>query len=369
MDAAPRTVLYVDHARGLGGAERSLLQLLEALDRRRYRAMVACPESEVAQRARQLDLAVRPLELPRLRSARGLFVWWRGSHALAQLARESGAALLHGNTYRASLVAAQAAARAARPFVWHVRDIHRPTPLTAWLCRRARAIIANSRAVAGALPARYRVTVIHNPVTLPAPHLRRRAELGLPAGTLVASVGILRPWKGHHQFLAAAAQVRAPDATFVVIGGRIHGDEEPDYLGRLQNEAMRLGVAQRVHFLGHREDLADLWPHLAMLVHAAQAEPFGRVAAEALLAGIPVVGFASGGLPEIIDDGETGFLVAAGDVAGLATAIDRLLADEDLRRRQGALGRERATARFAPERHARLVEAVYDEVLSRSLAT
>ncbi len=368
MDERPasgpaRPVLYVDHARALGGAERSLLQLLSALDRRRYEPVLACAESPLAEAARQGGVNVWRVDLPRLRSAWGVAAWWRGSGSLAHLVRETGAAILHGNTYRASLYAARAAGRASLPFVWHVRDLHRSTPPTVWLCRRAAAVIANSRAVAAALPCSARAVVIYNPVVLPPPQPRSRGELGLPDGDLIASIGILRPWKGHHDFLAVAAQVRAPAAAFLILGGQIHGDEERGYLGALQAETRRLGLAQRVHFLGHREDLADIWPHLAVLVHASHAEPFGRVAAEALLAGVPVVGFASGGLPEIVDDGETGFLVAPGDTGAMAAAVDRLLAEAELRSRFGALGRERALVRYAPDRHARAVEAVYDDML------
>jgi glycosyltransferase involved in cell wall biosynthesis len=367
--AEPRTVLYVDHASGLGGAEHSLLALLAALDRSRYRPVLAAPPGPLADAASALGVDVRRLPLPRLQG-RWSSPWrlGRGVSALRGVARAERAAIVHGNVLRASAYAAPAARAAGCPLVWHVRDLHRRGPAAAWLCREAAAVLAISRSVAAALPCADRATVVYNSVTVPAATPRSRAELGLPpVGPLVAMAATLRRWKGHDDFLEMAARA-APGmgeaVRFVLIGGSIFDDDEADYGADLVQRAAALGLADRVIFLGQRDDLADLWPHLALLVHPARAEPFGRVVAEALVAGVPVVAYRDGGVPEIVDDGESGLLVAPGDVGALADAVARLMADPELRNRLARCGQLRAARRFAPATHARAVEAVYDRLLA-----
>lgn len=360
----PVTVLFVDHAAGMGGAEHSLLALLEHLDRARVRPVLAAVDGPLAEAARTAGVAVHVLPLVQLRG-RATAAWRlaRGTLALARLARRVEADVVHANVLRAAVYAAPAARLTRRPLVWHVRDILERDATTARLCRSAAAIVAISRAAAGGLPCAARARVIYNPVAVRPPRARSRADLGLPAeGPLVAAIGRLRAWKGHAAFLEAAARVRHADARFVVVGGRLFGEDRADLdlLGGLQAQAAALGIADRVAWLGHRDDVPDLWPHLGLLVHTAAAEPFGRVVAEALVAGVPAVAFRDGGVPEIVDDGASGVLVAPGDVAGVADAVDRLLGDPDLRRRMGAAGQAAARARFDPAAHARAVEAVYD---------
>ncbi len=398
VDRVARRILFVDHAAGMGGAEHSLLGLLEQLDRDRYRPILAAVDGPLADRAEALEVEVHRLALPRLRSSPlAALHLLRGSLALSALARRRQAALIHANVLRATLYAAAAARWAGRPLVWHVRDILPPSATTRWLCREAAAIIAISEAVRRSLPCPERARVIFNPVadptgarsagdasrpSRPADVQRaaldteggdagalaaRRAVLGLPPGRLVASVGRLRAWKGHHRFLAAAERVADahPDVHFLIIGGRVMGQDRADldYAGRLRRMTEAGPLAGRAHLLGQREDLASLWPELSLLVHAAEAEPFGRVVAEAQAAGLPVLGFDEGGLPEIVVSGQSGSLVPAGDLDALAAQLDALLADPERMRRMGRAGRLMAS-RFDPAVHARAVEAVYDSLLS-----
>jgi glycosyltransferase involved in cell wall biosynthesis len=125
-----------------------------------------------------------------------------------------------------------------------------------------------------------------------------------------------------------------------------------------------LGVADMVTFLGFRRDIADLIAAADALVLASVAEAFGFVLTEALYLGTPVVATRAGGIPEIVDDGVDGLLVPPADAEGLATAIVRLVQDDQLRRRIAGAGREKVPARFAFERMVRQYEQVYEECLS-----
>lgn len=354
------TILFVDHARGLGGAERSLLALLDHLDPRRVRPVLATRQGRLAVEARRRGVTVAIEAQDRLRGPAGVAHLIRGAMALRRLARRVDADVVHGNVLRASIYAA-AASVGGPPFVWHVRDIHAPGILVRSLCLRATMTVAISEAVAGPLPCPARV--IFNPVEVPVPRPRSRRDLDLPpGGKLVAHVGRLRPWKGQRDFLSAAARVRG-DATFLVIGGRVFDDDkDPDYRRQLEAMALGLGIARRVVFTGQREDLADIWPHVAVAVHTARAEPFGRGVAEAQAAGVPVVAYRDGGVPEIVADGQTGLLVPPGDVPALAGALRALLKDEGRRREMGAAGADRAARLFGPKAHARAMEDIYDQV-------
>jgi glycosyltransferase involved in cell wall biosynthesis len=170
-----------------------------------------------------------------------------------------------------------------------------------------------------------------------------RAELALPDGApLLLAIGTLGRCKGQDVAIDALARMaRRSDRTsaphLVLVG------EGPDR-GALETQAARLGVAGRVRFAGlrARDDVADLLHAADLFVHAARWEGFGRVVAEAMAAGRPVVATRVGGLPEVVTDGATGILIEPEQPDALAHAADELLAD---RPRAQQLGR--AAADFA----------------------
>jgi glycosyltransferase involved in cell wall biosynthesis len=376
VDKGPTPILYVDHAEGLGGAEHSLLLLMRYLWVERYRPLLACNPGPLAEAARAQGVAVYPLALDKLRGHPA--APWRllqGGAALARLIRRENVALVHSNVMRASFYAALAAWLTSRPLVWHVRDIHGPAvPGGTWypwlMCRLATQAVAISQAVADALPCG--AAVVYNAVELD--HFDPQADGAAlrhhwnvpPEVALVGTVGRMQPWKGHHLFLQAAAQVREqhPDAWFVIVGGRVFA-AAADYPARLERLAHELGLAGRVIFAGQRDDVPDCLAAMDVFVHCARAEPFGRVAAEAMAAGKPVVAFADGGVPELVGE-RGGVLVPAGDVAALAGAVSGLLADPVRRRLLGRQARQRAEVLFAAEQMARWIEEIYDRLLDKT---
>lgn len=362
-------VLFVDHAEALGGAEHSLLLLLRHLDRSRFRPLLACNRGPLAEAATALDVPVILVEMPRIRGeALGPLRLLRGSQALARLIRRQQVDIVHSNVMRASFYAALAVRLTGRPLVWHVRDIHPPSErwYTRLMCRLATRVIAISQAVAAALPCPHKVTIIYNGLDLEEypPELEGavvRAELGLPLDAPVAGiVGRLQAWKGQERFLRAAAEVakRLPQARFLVVGGAIFGDGEA-YAAGLRHLATDLGLGERVIFTGHRQDLPRLLAALDVLVHCAEAEPFGRVLIEGMAARRPVVAFADGAVPEIVRHEETGLLVPPGDEPALAAAMVELLGDAQRRQRMGVAGRHRVEQHFTAAQTARAIEAIY----------
>lgn len=170
-----------------------------------------------------------------------------------------------------------------------------------------------------------------------------RARYHLEEGAFaIGAVGNLRAVKGHDVLLKAFARVARHHAGVRLL---IAGDgPERAALGAL---AARLGVADRIHWLGHLAGgPGRLLAALDVLAHASRAESFGLAVAEAQARGLPAVVTRVGGLPEVVADGTTGLVVAAEQPVALARALGRLAADPALGARLGAAGARRVRERF-----------------------
>ena len=342
----------VSHGR-LGGAERYLELLLDGLGGDWIRATVCLGDGPFVDRLRALG---RPVEVVRTPRRIGMLpAAWR----LRRRLRRQRPDVVHANGTKAALVSGIATAGTGIPVVWVKHDHFRDgwlTNLIAWRCDR---IVGVSRAVNATFSPRLRgrLHVINSAV----PDLRvdreagRRLVTGLlacrPDTPVVLLVGRLDPLKGAGELLEVAPEIlRRCSGARVVFAG---GDEphHPAYRAQLERRARELGIADAVSFLGHREDATDLISGCDVVVVPSVAGPYGfgregfpLVAVEALWAGTPVVGYADGGLPEVV--GDAGRLVRPGDRKALAAAIVELLGDPQLRARLAALGRERAHARY-----------------------
>ena len=376
-------VLYVSASSKLGGAERSLLELVRALDRGRVRPIVALPgagpleavlESAGVDVFRLPAVRLRRRTDPRRALAMGAAVS-ASALTLARRARSRGADLIHSNSTYAHVIGAPAAALTGLPGVWHVRDLHELPVLKRVLLPLTRSVVFVSRAVERAvrLPARPASIsrVILNAIDAEAFERsaspgNARYRLGLPPDVpLLVMAAQMVPWKGHSTLIRAAALLRArwPSLALAVAGEDLSG-EHPGYEPSLRELVAELGLQGAVHFLGQREDVAGLMADGDVVVVPSEGEPFGRVALEAMALGRPVVATAGGGLAEVVEDGVTGLLVPQRDPPALAAAVDRLLSDRGLARAMGQAGRRRVRQRFDAHAHAREIVRLYDDLLS-----
>lgn len=216
-----------------------------------------------------------------------------------------------------------------------------------------------------------KVHIIHNGVELPStpepspeadPELM--TELGIvPDSPVVGIVAVLRPEKDHITFLHAARLVHesCPEARFLVVG-------EGALRAELHELADTLGIGDRVHFTGLRTDVDALLHHMDVVVLSSFTEAFPLAILEAMRAARPVVSTAVGGTPEMVDHGVTGFLVEPRDAASLGERVLELLDDADRARKMGRAGFDKLQAEFSLDRSVRQAEDRLLQVAGRTLS-
>ena len=285
------------------------------------------------------------------------------ARTLAALARERGAALVHSNT--SVVVAAQAIARRAGiPHVQHVREIYtgapgsRLWPLWRRRLERADALVCVSRATADQFGPK--AEVLHDGlprVPVPADREESRRALGLPDERFViALLGRVSDWKGQDVLARALAEppLEGIGAIGLIAGDAFPGEERHEQALRVL--AARLGLGERLRMLGYRDDVETvLGAADAVAVPSTRPDPLPNSALEAAAAGLPVVGAAHGGIPEIL--GPRGLLVPPGDPQALAAALRTVADDPPAATPAGDL-RER----FSAERLLTELQAIYDRV-------
>ena len=377
-----RSILFVDHAEGLGGAERSLLLLMRHLDPSRWQPHLATVHGSLAKAATSLNFPVHILPMPQLRrSPLALIQGWSTSSELAQISRQINAIALHSNTVRAAFFTAAAAKLARKPFIWHYRDFwlsetkpaHRwiDLLLTRLLCRVSDIVLANSQAVRAKLPCQEKGLVVHNGIetahfsSWDSSTLTFRQQLGIPPQTaVIGMVGRLRPWKGQRNFLQMAKGIHKqnPNTHFLIVGGNPF-EAKDDYANELRQLARELGLETAVSFLGQLDDVRPALAAMDIFVHPGEPEPFGLVNIEAMAMGKPVVAWAHGALPDFVQHQDTGILVPHHlDMWPLFTAsILNLVADPEKAKRMGEAGRQRVKAKFDIRQTAVRVAEIYEQ--------
>ena len=387
--AAHVNVLLINPVSAFGGAERGLLDIATVLRDTRYRPLVALPgegplterlaEHGIPTRFAPMERIVKTRSLPRLVGhAAGILTC---AIRLARLIRRENIALVHANSDTAHLYGGLAATFARVPALWHGRDMVRLGVLQPWLEATATHMIAVSRAAAdhwiqnrpGRSPQSQqrlseKITVLRNAVDTDTfqPRGARdavRRALGLdPNAFVTGMVAHLSPWKGHALFLEAAQRIAQalPDAAFLVVGDDLFGNQAA-YRQRLHTLCSELGIADKVRFAGFQTDMPGLYEAMDVLTHPARGEPFGRVVAEAMAMGTPVVAVNEGGPAEIVEDGVSGLLTEPNPDT-IARQVLRLAGEPDLRQRLICAAAQRIRQHFSLDEYRSELLAIYDSL-------
>ncbi|MBV9622249.1 MAG: glycosyltransferase [Gammaproteobacteria bacterium] len=334
-------VLHLIKSEGVYGAERILLYL--ALEQQRageapYLGSIGapgCAAPAIEALARAWQLPVLPLRVPRLPTPGAV-------RTLLAAAREVGADVLHSHGFKSNVLLGPLARDRRPPMLstlhgwtagaaWSRLALYEA--LDRWALRRIESVAVVTRAMlelpaVRALPAQ-RVRVIENGVPEPG----QRAQLAqlthapLPESLLarmrerptLLAIGRLSVEKGFDELIAAFAAARSAGPHQLLIVGE--GPEE----ARLRQRVSALGLAEDVHLSGYVEGADRLLTHAAGLVMSSRTEGMPVVLLEAMQAGIPVIATAVGAIPQLLEQGRGGELVASGDRAALSAALRRLI--------------------------------------------
>jgi glycosyltransferase involved in cell wall biosynthesis len=186
-----------------------------------------------------------------------------------------------------------------------------------------------------------------------------RAELQVGDAPLVGIVARLVPIKAHEVFLAMAARVRQsyPAAVFLIVG-------DGELRASLEQQAVDLGLAGAVRFLGWRADIDTLYADIDVVALTSRNEGSPVALIEAMAAGAPVVSTEVGGVADVVQHGVTGLLAPMDDDVGLARHVVTLLGDRALGRQMGQRGRALVAATYSADRLVADIEALYEELLT-----
>ncbi|MBM3569437.1 MAG: glycosyltransferase family 4 protein [Alphaproteobacteria bacterium] len=372
------TVLQVLPALVTGGVERGAVDVAQALVKAGWKAVVA---SAGGPMVKQLERAgARHVVLPL--ASKNPFTVWRNVERIAQLARETGARLIHARSRAPAWSALAAARRLGLPFVTTYHGTYNAgLPFKRFyngVMARGDRVIAISHFIGRHVRERYgveppRLVVVprgidlttFDPTRVTADRMITQLRaLRIPEGVpTVMLPGRLTRWKGQAVLIEAMTRIERHDAQAVMVGD---DQGRTDYRRELERLVVARGLSGRVHMPGPASDMPAAYM-LADVVVSASTDPeaFGRVAVEAQAMGRPVVATDHGGSRETILTERTGWLVPPRDPETLAKAIDRALAlDTAERARRAALAREHVEAHYTVDGMCKATLAIYAELLA-----
>ncbi len=359
-------ILHVETGRHLYGGPQQVLYLMQGLTERGHECTLVCPPgSGIDSAARKQAMNVRnlfcagDLDLP-------------FAYRLVQFINDYEPDIVHCHSRRgADILGGLAASFAEVPAVVSRRVDNTEMKLMATLRYRPfKRIVAISQKIADVLKEHDveedRIAVIRSAVVTdrfaePTDCAYMRSEFEVPDDAFVmASAAQLIPRKGHRFLLEAMADIKSthPNVHLIIFG---QGPLENE----LREQAASLGLGGNVQFAGFREDLDSYFTCLDLFVHPALQEGLGVATLKAQAAGVPVVAFEAGGLPESVEHGKTGLLVRPEDPDALRRAILRLVDDDELRGSYSNAAKERMQGEFSVDvmvdKHVELYESILDD--------
>lgn len=380
-------VVFVSHTSDLYGAERSLLTLVKGLQRGGgVKLTVLVPrDGPLANELRraQIQVVVHP------------YAWWIGwdkdlvarierlgvngwsVFSGAKLVRQLKPEIIYSNSL-ATPFGAMMAHYLGVPHVWHAREFVQEdmgarydwgTRASMRLVGKSARIVCNSKAVKEKMQKYVRenmLRLVYNGFEFKEEkddlsHISLRYDRNVAGRrpTTLLLIGSVHPGKGGEDAIRALSRLVAKKWNLRL---SIVGSGQARYIEDLKQIAHDLGVAESVLWCGFVDNLDRVMTDAAVVLACSRSEAFGRIAVEAQAKGIPVIGTASGGLPEIIEDGVTGLLYGYGNDEQLAAQIERLLGDETLYEKVATQGQQSAYTRFNVGQYVSGVKEILNEV-------
>jgi glycosyltransferase involved in cell wall biosynthesis len=380
-----KNILFIHQSAELYGSDKTLLLLLKYLDKTKYSPLVVLPfDGPLKKELEKEDIKV--VIAPVLKLYRKMFTpknllkFFRDIRKsvsiLDNLNKQYNFDLIYSNTLAVLLGMIYAKKRKIK-HIWHVHEIivHPKVIASSFpklLNRYADVVICNSLATMKNLVERKRELekksiVIYNGIEIEKPDVTTcsREDFGYNDQDIIITLaGRISRLKGHKWLLSTYLKHfnQNTNAKLLFVGSPVEGQEY--YLTEIEQFIIQNKLEHRVKIISFTKNLSKVWKLTDIaIMPSSEAESFGLVAVEAMLAKKPVIGSNHGGLTEIIINDETGFLVEPNNVEALSEALSKLIDNSELRKSFGEKGYQRAIKEFSVDKYVQSFETVFSEML------
>lgn len=378
-----KNILFFNESSKMGGAEHSLLVLLQNLDRAKYNPiLITEDEGELTQKCQKADIAFECVTLPKLfdsnpvRQGKNILLYFSSLFKVKRLIKKYDPVLMHSNTSRMHMLIPLAGKLFGCPVVSHLRWIPIDSHLEKHLVRTfflllRPYIIAISHVVVDAygIGKYHKKSVVYNGVQLPDEVLETpydiRNKYNIDSGKkILLSIGRIEPWKGQLFLLQAfkALKENCQNTVLLVVGDDLF-ENGIEYKNQLLEIAKSPELEGRIIFTGHVPNPLDYIAAADIVFHTSiTPEPFGRVVVEAMCLGKPTIASDIGGPTEIIEHGIDGYLCSPKDTETLLELIERLITSEEEYSRISLAAKSTGEKRFSGKAYAAQVQEIFSSV-------
>jgi glycosyltransferase involved in cell wall biosynthesis len=379
-------VLFISHCQQIYGAEKSLLTLLANIDRQRVTPIVVIPgEGPLNRKIRQLNIKTRLIDCPQwvrtrlfiLRLIKCAILEVVALSKLRKIIRKEKIDLVYTNSI-VTLSGALAAFFTQKPHIWHIREIlQRNASVHPLLPQKifykfisvfSRKIITNSIATSKQfqhLDLKEKITVVYDGVELKNNNgnsTQTGSEIGGIADNdwVAVMTGSIQKIKAQDDAICAVkiASSAIPNIKLLLVG-----ESDGSYKTYLDDLAGEIGVSDKIIYAGYREDIRKILTSSKVLLMPSTNESLGRAAIEAMLAQIPVIAAGIGGLTEVVEDGNTGFLVNTSRPQEIAEKMVYIFNNPEISEKIAIAGKRFASKKFNAQKNARKTEEIIKNII------
>ena len=385
-------ILHIYTHTAMGGGETMLLHLLDGLDKNEFLPIVACSQenSRLIRALKERKIEVYPLKMKNLtlenkflKAVLQLPNFLKINLQTAQIIKRKKPDILQAGLFYSALFSIIPAKIYRKPFIWIAQtpsDLLRYKILTKFLISLAdKTILTCKDFIRLARENGFNISKLQTIYTgLKMEEFCQKEDLGneieingkkvkKPIVAMIARFD--RYQKGHQYFIEAAKIIkeRLLEVNFLVVGGAVNLEEEK-YRRGLEDKVKQLGLSNQILFTGFYPNLNYLLSNIEIVVIPSLYEAPSAVALEAMTMKRPVVASNVGGIPEVVVDGETGFLVPPKNPEAIAKKVIFLLKNPQIAKEMGEKGYQRVKENFTQEKLAREYEKIYDNLLKKKCA-
>lgn len=367
MDKRRINVMFVTHADKKGGAEQSLIHLINYLDTSQYRIFLLSPGDAEYLNEIKTEYEHFPLRLNSIKKKLG-FGYLETVFQIKSFVKKNHIDIVHANGWRAPWYTAPLKFLSKCKLVWHHRDYTHLRMFNRVLPRFFDQVICISQFVANSIEGQNK-TIIYNGVD---------TELGLTIKNrnfmeddtlVIGTFGRIVEWKRYHLMIEAVKKL-ADNKKYnwkLIIVGDTSVDGSDEYFNNMIQKVITYGLEDNIIFYGYSKKPLELMKECDLTINFSLNEPFGRVIIESMLVQTPVIVSDSGGAPEIIQMTQGGFIVKDGDVEELYQTIQKVYDNRVNYQELASKGHASVMNDFNMDTIARKVEDTYHTLLTNHL--